>query len=269
MAKSRNPFIYGGAIPSSRFVGRKRQVNRVLERLTSDAPGNFAIGGERLIGKTSFLNYVEHEGTAVAKDQLLFVSLDCQSIGAFTPTRFWKRVLKLLSKKVSQEELKKAVDQVYKKGAIVYRDLEGILDETRGLGQKLVLLLDEFEWVLGTDVEVMETATVNFLAGFRALLNQMPGAISVVISTGEPIYELCPSSAQKGSPFYNNFIFIWLKEFTEPEARELIETYLQGTGVNFTEDDKKFAYEVSEGRPYFLQLACHRLFERYVEGDGE
>lgn len=268
MAKSPNPFIYGGPVPSLRFVGRKRQVNEVLERLASDTPGNFAICGERLIGKTSFFNYVEHEGTAVSKDQLLFVSLDCQSIGTFTPTRFWKRVLDLLSKKVRQKQLKEAISQVQKQGTIACKDLEGILGETYKLGRRLVLLLDEFEWVLGTDLQAVETTTVNFLAEFRALLSHASRAISVVISTGKPIHELCPPSVQRGSPFYNNFISIWLKEFTELEARELVETYLQDTGVTFTEDDKRFAYEVSKGHPYLLQQACHLLFERYV-GDGE
>jgi len=55
-----NPFICGGPVPPSHFIGREREVQIVFDQITSHALGSIAICGDRRIGKTSLLQYVCH-----------------------------------------------------------------------------------------------------------------------------------------------------------------------------------------------------------------
>jgi hypothetical protein len=74
---------------------------------------------------------------------------------------------------------------------------------------------------------------------------------------------LCHSEAIRSSPFFNIFANLNVGPFTEAEARKLIGTSLEGTGVVFDEDIVQMIFRVAGFHPYFLQAACYHAFESY------
>jgi len=95
----RNPFIFESPVTGPHFIGREREVNMVLDRISNHARGSIALTGERRIGKTSLLH------TIASLDMLsrwndaakpVFVYLDCGSIPRFSMSQFWQAVLRKL-----------------------------------------------------------------------------------------------------------------------------------------------------------------------------
>jgi len=268
-----NPFQYGVPVPPSHFVGREREVRMIFDLITGSARGSVAVSGERLIGKTSLLRYVAAPEIAKAwggtPDRYIFLYLNCQSISQFTPTRFWRTVLDLLSRHFSAGELQEMIEGLRGQKEIRAADLEVILDEIHDRGQALVLLLDEFEWVIRTDTAQDIAITLDFLSGLRALVTHSKRVFSLITATREPVHQLCAPIKFIGSPFYVFFANISLKPFTREEAEELIDKALKGTGIEFSKADRDFVFEVSGGHPHWLQNACFKLFEKKLQLVGE
>jgi len=270
---SGNPFIYGGPVPPSYFIGREDEVRLTFDQVASPARGSVAISGDRRIGKTSLLQYVCDptiiENWGLSLEEYLFVYLDCPTIGRFTPSRFWQRILTLLLRQVretSPTSLVETIEDVLEGETITNTDFEIILDEIYKTGRVLALLLDEFEWVI--DPEDERTTRV-FLSGLRALTARRPRMLSLIVATREELTILCRLIKFSTSPFYNNFVFKRLRPFTKEEVNQLIDTYLKDSDIAFTNRDKEFVYEVSGGHPYWAQHACYELFERYLEEGRE
>ena len=272
MPEPRNPFIHGVPVPPSKFVGRGQEVRTIFDQIAGPALGSVAINGEHRMGRTSLLHYVFDPdvaaGWGVTPDRYILVYLDCQSISGFTPTRFWRRVLGLLPSWLGDEGPREAIERLLRQEGIVCSDLDAVLDGIHGSGRRLVLLLDEFEWAIRTDTEEDLATTRDFLSGLRALIGRVPRALSLIVATREPLEALCRPIKFIGSPFHSIFVSLTLQPFTREEAEELIDKYLEGTGVEFSEEDRAFVYEVSGGHPYWLQNACFKLFARKPGGEG-
>ena len=267
----RNPFIFSGPVPPTHFVGREREVRMIFDQIASPARGSVGISGDRRIGKTSLLQYVCDptiiESWGLSLDEYIFVYLDCQSIGSFTPSRFWQRILALLQRQARDIALTSLVDtieDILKKDSIGDTDFEIVLNEIHKAGRVLALLLDEFEWVIESDIGD-ERATRVFLSSLRALTSSDPGVFSLTVATRQELSKLCRPIKFVGSPFYNNFIVRRLRPFAKEEINQLIDTYLKDSDITFTNRDREFIYEVSGGHPYWAQNACYELFEQYLE----
>jgi hypothetical protein len=124
-----------------------------------------------------------------------------------------------------------------------------------------VFLLDEFERV---------TANTNFgpdfYYGLRSLI--IHHRMALVTSSRLELIELCHSDAVKSSPFFNIFANISLRMFSRAEFELMVERALIGTTVTFTELEMESVVGVAGLHPYFLQAACHMLYESYELGLG-
>jgi hypothetical protein len=217
--------------------------------------------GERRIGKTSLLNYLADRDVRRRYDLLsgthMFVYVDLQIMNReVTPVRLWQRLLRQMGRVCQDSTVHQAIDEIRQQDTIdnfALADLFDIIDEKK---QYVVFLLDEFEKVtenpnFGTD----------FFYGLRSLAIQHH--LALVTSSRRELIELCHSDAIRSSPFFNIFANINLGLFTEEEARELIDTSLAGTGVEFPEDIVQMIFRVAGFHPYFLQVACYNAFETY------
>jgi hypothetical protein len=70
--------------------------------------------------------------------------------------------LRLLESRITDDPLGKATDRLLRQGEISCTDFEIVSDRIYEDGQTLVLLLDEFEWVVRTDPSCVEM-THDFL----------------------------------------------------------------------------------------------------------
>ena len=265
-----NPFWIDGPVIPSRFIGRRREVRKTFSQLIGPGQGSVAISGPRCAGKTSLLHYIAAPEIAaewdLTEDNALISLLDCQLVDhPFNVTAFWRQVLNLLQPHLQDsmgEELRKLCQQEQ----IGNADFEVILDALHEGGQRLILLLDNFERLIRTQM-ANETVTRDFLSQLRALINRGPRTLSLVVATDKPLEELCQTIDFGGaSPFPNSFMSVRLKGFSNQEINELIENALSGTGVAFDEHDRRHVSRLSRGHPLLAQLAGHLLFEAKAAG---
>lgn len=264
-----NPFICGGPVPPSHFIGREREVQIVFDQITSYALGSIAICGDRRIGKTSLLQYVCHPDVlqewGLSSDRYLFLFLDSQSISEFTPSRFWRRLLTLLLREGKGNLPPEMIEGILAREEIGHTDFEIVLDEISRRGQVLVLLLDEFEWVIRTDDD-NEPITRDFLSALRALMNRTPKALVLIVATCRELHELCRPIKFIGSPFDNEFIFRRLRPFTRREVDQLLDNALKGTGIEFTPEERDYLCSLAGTHPLLIQLAGSTLLEFRMQG---
>lgn len=264
-----NPFVYGSPLKPDQFVGRRQKVSTVLNRLANpNDRGSSAVSGPNRIGKTSFLQYIMQVARItpwkLLSDKAHFIFLDCTNIplnrdDLFDETEFWRFILRTLEQKLPGD-LKRYVQEILQSGVVADSFNLITLFEEIGAAENLVaLFLDEFEYL----AEHIEANNPRLLYTLRALINQpAPRGLALITASKERLTILGSRLDWAGSPFYNNFAFIELKPFSQTEVNELIDLYLKDTGVEFSDEDRDFIYDVSQGHPEQVQYACYLLFDK-------
>jgi len=270
MSTELNPFWIDGPVTPARFIGRKREVRKTFSQLIGPGQGSVAINGHRYTGKTSLLRYIAAPEVATAwdltADNTLIAFHDCRLMDhPFHVTTFWRQMLTLLRPHLPAS-MGEALQELCQQGSISNADFELILDALHEEGQRLILLLDNFEQLIRTQT-TPETVIRDFLSQLRALINRQPRTLSLVVTTEEPLEEVCQTIDFGGaSPFPNSFMSVCLKGFSEQEINELIENALSGTGVTFDAHERSHISRLSGGHPLLTQLAGYLLFEAKMAG---
>ena len=260
-----NPFTYGNPISDPmHFFGRQREVEQIFSRLRNVEFESSSLVGERRIGKTSLLNYLTHSTVrgsyGLDPDKYLFVYVDLQMVDKdTTPTRLWQRLLRQIARCCYDAEVKQVLEEIRQMQAIDNFTLADLFDSMDEKDQHVVFLLDEFENV--TENQNFDPA---FFYGLRSLATHHN--LSLITSSRRELIELCHSEAIRSSPFFNIFANINLLLFTKNEAWDLISKSLIGTGVSFNDAEIDLMFRIAGCHPYFLQAACHFLFEAYSKG---
>jgi AAA+ ATPase superfamily predicted ATPase len=270
-----NPFIIGAPASASRFIGRREQVNTILSQLANpESRGSSAISGERRIGKTSLLHYIISPEAAakygLSHSQFTFVSVDTQTLGSymdsqnldtFSETVFWHYILRLLS--IYQTPSAEYSKELLEQERVGVHDLIPLFAQVAAQGKLVVLLLDEFEWIINN----INPQRPTLLHALRSLINRpiSERGLALITSSEKPLNVLCSHIKFMGSPMPNALVPVHLRPFSTAEAYELIDEYLEVTAFTFNDEDKDLAYDLSEGHPYWLQRACFEMFNRYIE----
>ena len=260
MLDYRNPFIFPGPVPPERFIGREREVTDILDRLASPAHGSTAVSGEVRIGKTSLLHYISSPEIAgkwgLPPEKCTFIFVDSQTIAPFSPMEFWRYVLKSLAAR--RVYVPNYIEGLLQGDDVGSFELGELFDNIARDGKLVVLLLDEFEHVVGH----VSPDNPELLYLLQTLISRPVGGLALVLSSCEPLNALFRDFRFSGSPFPTSFISLSLGPFSQVEANELIETYTRDTKIRFSRKEKERVYKVSRGHPYQLQSACHELFEQ-------
>ena len=263
-----NPFTYGNPIKDPRrFVGRAREVDQIFGRLRNEEFESSSLVGDHRIGKTSLLKYLADPGVREAHGlkpgRFSFVYADLQMVNQATdPDRLWRRLLTLMERQCADQRLTESVSALLEQEQLETFDLDELFQEVDDRGHHVVFLLDEFERV---------TANANFgsdfFYGLRALLIQH--GVALVTSSRLELVELCHSDDIKSSPFFNIFANISLRMFSRAEFELMLERALAGTAVAFPESELECVVGLAGLHPYFLQAACHMLYEAHELGLGD
>jgi len=261
---SGNPFSFGNPVSDpKRFYGREREIRQVTDRLLSSAFESTSVVGERRIGKTSLLKHLANpqvaEQLGLAPDEYVMVYVDFQGCVNITPVRFWSRILNRAARRLADDELIAMSKEIGSRDQIDQFDLEDLFFEIEDRGLKMVLLMDEFEYVTRN-----ENFGLDFFAGLRALAIHFP--LSLVTATREALVDLCHSASIQGSPFFNIFASVILRPFKPEEAQLLLEGILSEANLGFSEVDRMKISEIADGHPIFIQMAGYYLFEGYQMG---
>jgi len=259
-----NPFTFGNPIKEpERFIGRKAEIRQIVNRLLSSAHESTSLIGERRIGKTSLLYHLAHPqvgaGLGLTSDKFCLVYVDFQGLTDITPTRFWQRVLKKMSRSVCDESLRPSIEALSNQDVIDLFDLEDLFQASQEKGLTTVLLMDEFEYV--TENPNFKN---DFFGGLRALA--IHHGVALVPSTRRELVDLCHSDEIKGSPFFNIFANVVLRPFNRAEADEMLESYTRDGELAFAPKEKDFIWELGGGYPIFVQMAGHYHLEGRLQG---
>jgi AAA+ ATPase superfamily predicted ATPase len=259
-----NPFTFGNPIrDAQRFIGRRSHLQQIVNRLRASAHESTAIVGERRIGKTSLLKHLADKDNAaalgLAPEEFCLVYMDFQGLADITPERFWGRMLQKMERAICNPELIPEIKAVRNQENFDLFDLEDLFTLIAEDGLTVVLLLDEFEYVtqnpnFGSD----------FFGGLRALA--IHHNLPLVTATRRELVDLCHSEELKGSPFFNIFVSIVLRPFSQTEVAELINSYLKDTGIEFSDTEQALVLSLGGGYPFFTQMAAHYLYDAKNRG---
>ena len=265
-----NPFTYGNPISDpGRFYGRRREVEQIFSRLRNPAFESSSIVGERRVGKTSLLRMMAHADTIRAQGldpkQYIFVYNDLGMVGeSTTPLQLWLRLLRTIRRQVQDPdpEINGIIADMRSSGQVDNYMLADFFDLLSDMDLHVVLLLDEFETI---------TYNQNFGPDFFGVLRSLAihHNLALVTSSRQELVDLCHSTKVRSSPFFNIFANINLRGLTLVETEQFVENAASGTGVTFTEQEKKAVIDLSGYHPFFTQVAGHFMWDACSEGVPE
>jgi V8-like Glu-specific endopeptidase len=263
-----NPFIVGPPVPADRFIGRQREVQTILARL--DNPGNrggTAISGERRIGKTSLLHYVESSQALASCANLSptrakFLYLNGHLIIPLVAEQFWTSVFSVLSGCQELGGNLRVLAQSMSQEVLSKDSLVDFFCKVGEAGCLVVALFDEFDPAM----DYVDPENPEFFYTLRSLLNQpSPRGFSLVVASRAPLETLFSDVKWHGSEFYNNMEMIALRPFERSEMDQLLGTYLESSGISFDNRLRNFLFSVSQGYPQAIQRGASMLFDDIVQ----
>ncbi len=265
-----NPFITGNPVPPERFINRRRELRRVTGRIRRYGQSSIIVGEPRS-GKTSLLRYLHEAGENAglyegADARLYFRFFDVDALERdFSQADFWQRALEPLSAERAHlpEKVRNALD-ICRENAYATFTLESLLASMKQASLRLVLLIDEFDRLLGH-------ATLNnaeFYGGLRALATRGNGALTLVLAARQNLGTLNVATqkfSRTGSPYFNFLEEIPVRPFGQKSAQKL----LAWDGDRFTPAERRQILQYADGHPYYLQTAASALWETYEDLESE
>lgn len=241
---------------SDHFFGRKRELNRILSRVSAGRPQSVSIVGDRRIGKSSILNALTWKDT---QKRFLGDELDC-IIVFLDFQRFHKMVLEDFFLLLEREVRHSFSELPPLKGLKGYAIYQAILENLQEKGKRLLLLFDEFDAITSNPA-----FDLDFYSFMRSAANNYP--VGYVTSSKVELQKICYSSDVADSPFFNIFSNLYLRPFERDEALELIEVPSQQAGFPL----QRFSEEILALAglfPFYLQIGCSVYFE-WIQEQGE
>jgi serine/threonine-protein kinase len=249
-----NPYLNRVAIKDhTQFYGRRKEVARIFSRIGASRPQSISVVGDKRIGKSSLLHYlctpdIQRQHLSAA-EHYAFVFFDLQQ----------RRNLSL------HDFLEEWVDEIRRVVAFgespTTRGFDGVRDilgRLRTERRKLIAVFDEFDALTSN-----HAFTADFFAFLRSLANNYE--VAYVTSSSRDLQELCHADQIADSPFFNIFTNVYLRPFTNDEARELIVRPSAAAGIALEPhfDDIR---ALGGNFPFYLQIACSNYFEQLQDG---
>ena len=263
-----NPFIYGKPVSGAQHINRHREQRTLFTRLRNGE--STAIVGEPRIGKTSLLrclasSSIQKEWLGAQAEGIIPVEIDFYQEWLSTdktPQDFWKVVLDTVKLKVADETIRQQI------GWVEENDYGSatLANFFRNLARKdlrVVLLIDEFDALLTHP----NFSTAEFLGGLRSLAIQE--GLQLITASIMPVEAMNRRSEEYnplGSPFFNHFIEVNLGPFSYKDVGLLLDTFLNGSGVQFDRTDRNFIVWLSGRHPFRMQAAGAALFDAISDG---
>jgi hypothetical protein len=265
-----NPFILSVSASGVNFVGRAREIRRIVSRVAGGGQ-SVAITGEPRIGKTTLLRYLynpdrQAELFGDLAPHLLTQYIDVQTFGpTFDQGQFWQIALQPLAEKLiesSQSTLCAAYDTCKSEGFSVF-NIERLLAQMQLLGWRLVILLDEFDNLLNHPT----LHQAEFYGGLRSLASRYE-SLALVTASRQPLEILNETTreySKLGSPYFNFMTPVVLGMLEKKDVLQL----LKAGEAHFSLQDYEFIYSNAGGHPYLLKIAASGLWDAYEDSETD
>jgi len=254
----RNPYLNRVAIKDpEQFFGRTREVSKIFSRIGASRPQSISVVGERRIGKSSLLNFINDRQVRQRfldqPERYAFAFIDLQQKRRLTLIEFFKELFSLLAKETGDKSLARLKPS--------FDSLRTVLEHFRRDERKLVVLFDEFD-----AITTNQAFDLEFFSFLRSIANNYD--VAYVTSSARDLQELCHTQLIADSPFFNIFTNVFLRAFTRKEALELIGRPSAGAGLPLENYGRRIT-EIAGYFPYFLQIACSAYYDHLQENEGK
>lgn len=254
---SPNPYLNRSMIRSvDEFIGRHREIRRILSRIGAGTPQSVSIVGERRMGKSSLLWHLAqpqvHAETVQQADTCLFILLDFQGQQHLDQDA----CCALLARRTRD-----AAGSRLPPADNVDSGLDELLATAQAAdvaGLRLVFLLDEFETVTRN-----AAIDASFYGALRSLANAH--AVAFVTASRRPLQSLCHSQEISESPFFNIFTEVVLGPMPDDEVAELIAGPSAAAGIPLAAY-AELIRDLGGNLPFFVQMAASAVIECIAEG---
>ena len=266
-----NPFLRNITPPEQAIIDRKR-VSKFFSSLIAEG-GALEIYGERGIGKSLMLKYISSPSVHLTLNNFqnhIFVFVNCSdSVHPKTASQFWFQCTKTLDRKLEDSPIKekcKALLQRIEEGAeLGANDFHDVLDVAAGVNKRIVLVLDDFDALIRTDTEYLDS-TRTFLQGLRSLTTRDFNKANLVVATRYSLQKLCkPLAVQNISPFENGFTSCRLQLFREDDILKLLHRIEQTDQPSFTSSESRYIAYLSGYHPQLAEMVASEIFDHRID----
>lgn len=262
---TQNPFIVGRPVPPESFVGRDDLITIAFDRISTRT--DLAVSGGPGMGKTSFLELLA--SPEVWQEQghdpgaAVIVLIKCLTIEPFNAHSFWRIILSQIKSKLEGNPEQQAdIDILLDKDKVTSADLLQVLRKLGEDNKFLVLLVDDYDVALRRSDRYQEADIEAFLNECRSIANltEERKYISKIVVSSRPLHELGPKLTPDKSPWYNHYLFQWLKPFTDREVAALLDRGQMTPAIQVA------IREIADGNPTLLQNAGYLLYQGELRG---
>jgi len=265
-----SPFVVGRPLRAHEPIYGRDEVLRFLAGQLATF-GSANVVGERRMGKTSVLNHLvgrQEQLLTRQPDQppLVLACLDLQA-GVTSDTRFYGAALREILDRLPPTRSAEARDvqewraQLYAHPDVEYNEFHGVLKrlrDVRGVCVRPVLIVDEFERLLGAEAQ-KEFPIPHFFDGLRALITA--DLLAMIVASQHSLADYFRNPEQPGSltsSFPTYFIPFTLTLLDDTASDQLL---LQESDHTLTLGEAAQAKAWAGGHPCHLQVAGQAWYE--------
>jgi hypothetical protein len=237
-----NPYLCGSALSgnSAVFYGRERELQGTLSVLRNpEKPGDVSILGERRIGKSSLLNQIYQ--ALATEPNVVTIKTTMQNWSIDSQATFFTQLHQAICNALKIQP--NAVDN--------YARFQKFICDYAEKGFRFVLMIDEFEKMTGN--EYFDT---QFFSNIRTLSNNGDYKLGYVLTSRQPLQDICEQGEIEESNFFNIFgTSPLLGLLDQKEAVQLIQEPMQRSlGYPFEQTPEIFNY--AGYHPAFIQIVA-------------
>jgi hypothetical protein len=266
-----NPFVYGRPVRVSDFFNRDQIIARLLEEtITGKMQKDVWITGERQVGKTSLLKYLQTKYESYDKKiklystgeylDVAFLYLNTQD--TITRDDFYRDLRQCL-KNFSDFKIETLEDPF---NNFVYA-LKYLYSQQK---YYVVFLVDEFDSCVEKIAVKNPEAAASFLAELNKLLEggyfkASTKIFGSIMAANHTIEELLKKNSIRLNGSGLVVESIELPWFTKEQVEELAHRYLENLPLRFSESEIDFCYKMTQGYPYFVQKLYYMIYKEKLK----
>lgn len=262
-----SPYTTSGAVTGTHFIGRTKELHRLVGALTGDQEQTPLLVGIRRIGKTSLLKQMMEDQEINRRYIPIYWSVEDRP-KSDTTVQFFIDLCKKISDSIPKERRQLITFSREDLRREPYSTFESFTDSLNriGSGKRILLIIDEFDRLL----QLVKDNTERIDSGAQpqeVFQPQVLGALRKVIMKGGALRLVLAGlptilSAQYEDRLFGTLSAIHLHGFSEQEAAEVLD---EGKDVfSVTREARERIFSATGNQPYLLQLLCHNLCSRIV-----
>lgn len=260
-----NPFVYNQPVKGVDFFNRENEVEEIMKTVVlGKSQGNMWITGERQVGKTSLLQYI----------QLAYVDYK-QKIKLYGTEKEFN--VAFVFANVQYCDTEDGFYSALEIGLRNYFDIK-ILNSENSFFQIIedlyeskkifiVFLIDAFDALIQKMAAVSLKNTHKFLSDLATVIQGMPAMdyakpFSCIFTADHTLDDLmteCELQQQGPGVIAESMELNW---FSKEQVLLLAEHYLKNTEVRFTQEEMDFCYKITAGYPYFTQKLLALMYDK-------